>query len=360
MTSESPKKTTVKTIQGIVVPDKLPLTGKRRRQAERARMLAKQGLLDEDLTIPAVPEEVPAATQPEATEKTPPDNTQQEFLEIPVSAIRISRYQPRLVINPERLEALADEIHAAGGLNNPVNVLEIGDGTYELITGERRWRAHQLLGWDTIKARVRDLTPTQARIIALTDNTAGEPLTDFEEALALKNSLESGEFSSISDLSRKMGKNKGNISKLMSFFKLPEPMLKRLESNPKLISQAVATSLGTLSESHPEIVLEAFERLESGHLQQSTIATWVKNQIRAMDRNRRSGTGGGSRVVSLMGSKDGLTQAKITGKRIVLECSKDADPSKILKAMAEAMGMSIVEGNIGRQPASDVDTKYTE
>lgn len=348
MSTNHPKADPGKTIQGIVIPDKLPLTGKRRRRAE---MLAEQGLLNEDDAstvtqlspdteqVEITPESTvtPLAADDVATDVQLAD----EFIEIPVNAITVSQYQPRLRFNPERLEALADEIYAAGGLNNPVNVLDSGDGTFELITGERRWRAHKLLGWETIKARVRNLSPVQARIIALTDNTAGEPLTDFEEALAIKKSMDSGEFLTIRDLSRKMGKNAGNISKLMSFFKLPEPVLALLHNNPSLVSRAVASELGTVSESHPEVVVEAFDLLLEGRLQPSALATWVKNRIRA--RERKPGVTRGTRVVNLTGSRDGLTQAKITGKRIILECSGSADPATVLKNMADAMGISIVD-----------------
>lgn len=338
-----------KSIHGIVIPDKLPLTGKRRRRAE---MLAEQGLLDEDDAgtvtqlspdaeqVEITPESTvtPLAADDVATDKVP---LADEFIEIPVNAITISQYQPRLTFNPERLEALADEIYAAGGLNNPVNVLDSGDGTFELITGERRWRAHQLLGWETIKARVRDLNPVQARIIALTDNTAGEPLTDFEEALAIKKSMDSGEFLTIRDLSRKMGRNPGDISRLLSYFKLPESVLNLLEKNPSLASRAVASELAAASESHPEVVVEAFELLLAGRIQQPALATWVKNRIRA--RERKPSVTRGTRVVNLTGSRDGLTQAKITGKRIILECSGSADPATVLKNMADAMGISIVD-----------------
>lgn len=355
----------VKSIQGIVVPDKLPMTGKRRRRAE---VLQELRLADElEVNTPASPQAAnasqdapapveqkaeqttnPAPASPTAADTSPAQANEQpagpaeesdEFVELPITAIVPGRYQPRKIFNQDRLEALADEILAANGLNNPVNVMDLGDGRYELLTGERRWRAHQLLGWETIKARVRDVSPAQAWVIALSDNTAAEPLTDFEEAAALEKSLQSGEFTSINDLSRKMGRNRGDISRLMSFFKLPEDILTHLREDPSLLNKTAAATLVSYSEDYPALVSEAFGLLRDGRLTSSSLATWLKNRARA--RSRRQGTR--SRTVTLVGAKAGLTQAKISGQRIVLECSKSADPDSVLEALAEALGISIVD-----------------
>lgn len=328
-------------MHGVVLPDKLS-SGKRRSMAE---ILEEQGLMDADTAAPASQQAAPgdnADKSPAKKTADSPDSQDGEaIVEINIDQIQPSRYQPRRIFDQDKLDELADSIREAGGLTNPINIRPLGDGKYELITGERRWRAHRLLGWSTIAARVRTLSDAAAQILALTDNIDAEPLTAYEEARALRDLLDQNVVASASDLARKTGRNRQTISRQMSFFSLPAAVVAKLDEDPRLISQRMAVELAAYSEGNPEIVVEAVEAIEMGKLEPTAAGTWVKNKIRAKSRgiaNTRP------RVVTFAASKAGLTKARISGKKITLECSGNADPNQLITDLAEALGITITSG----------------
>lgn len=331
-------------IHGIIVPEKPARTGKRRRLEE---VLQEQGLLDGDneelKTYPAPEPQVEPAPEPQEIKKTQADEDDVEIIDIPVGDILTSRYQPRLVIDQEKLEALADEIHAAGGLNNPINVLPREDGKFELITGERRWRAHLYLKWPTIKARVRRISDREAQVIALTDNTSGEPLTPFEEALAVRRYLDSGSFTSLNDLAKRMGKHKSTLSRQLSYFKLPGQIVNQLEETPGLLGLVAAVEMAQFTEEHPELVIEAFNQVVAGKMAQNKAGHWLSLQSRKKARtsagktryNRRP-----TRSIELSSPPDvAVSNVKISGKKITFECQ--GDPESTLRKMADVLGIHL-------------------
>jgi ParB family chromosome partitioning protein len=102
-----------------------------------------------------------------------------------VDLIQRGRYQPRSDMRPESLEELANSIRAQGVIQ-PVVVRQVGDGRYELIAGERRWRAAQLAGLHAVPAVVRDVPDEAAVAMALIENIQRENLNPLEEARALQ------------------------------------------------------------------------------------------------------------------------------------------------------------------------------
>lgn len=113
--------------------------------------------------------------------KSPDDSS---LTKLPVEKIQPGAYQPRSHIDPEALQELADSIKSQG-LVQPVVVRRLQAGGYELIAGERRWRASQLAGLHEIPAVVRDLPDQAAAAIALIENIQREDLSALEEANAL-------------------------------------------------------------------------------------------------------------------------------------------------------------------------------
>lgn len=104
---------------------------------------------------------------------------------IPIDLIQRGRYQPRLDIKAESLQDLADSIKAQGVVQ-PIVIRPLGEGgRYELIAGERRWRAAQMVGLSTIPAILRRVPDAQAMSIALIENIQREQLNPLEEATAL-------------------------------------------------------------------------------------------------------------------------------------------------------------------------------
>ncbi len=104
---------------------------------------------------------------------------------LPVERIRPGQYQPRTRMNPDALQELADSIKAQG-LVQPVVVRKLGGGEYELIAGERRWRAAQLAGLHEIPAVVREIPDQAAAAMSLIENIQREDLNALEEAGALR------------------------------------------------------------------------------------------------------------------------------------------------------------------------------
>jgi ParB family chromosome partitioning protein len=333
-------------IHGVRMPSKLS-SGKRRPMEE---ILAAKGLLDEKAGSEG---NKPADDQGGLANETDIDSTA-ETVEVEISLIRPGKYQPRRIFDQEKLEELADSIAAAGQLTNPVTIRPVEDGLFELVTGERRWRAHQILGWATIKAHVRDLSDHAAQIIALTDNTDAEPLTAYEEARALQDLLDNKVATSNSDLARKTGRAKMTIGRQLSFFSLPKQVVAMLDVNPRLLSQRAAAELVPFCEAHPQVVIDAVEAIDAGKLEVSRAGAWVKNCIRLAERTTRSVTQR-NRTVTFTNQSSGLTKAKISGKKIILECSASSDPSKVLEDLAVALGITLPNGSGDAADAAELN-----
>ena len=115
---------------------------------------------------------------------TKDSNKDSELKQLAIEKISKGEYQPRLSIDPDALQELADSIKAQG-LVQPVVVRRIEGGNYELIAGERRWRASQIAGLHTIPAIIRDIPDQAAAAMSLIENIQREDLNPLEEALAM-------------------------------------------------------------------------------------------------------------------------------------------------------------------------------
>jgi len=109
----------------------------------------------------------------------------EQLSRLPVDLIQRGKYQPRREIEPEALQELADSIKAQGVMQ-PIIVRPLSAGRYEIIAGERRWRATQLAGLDDIPAIIRDVSDETATAMALIENIQRENLNAMEEAVALQ------------------------------------------------------------------------------------------------------------------------------------------------------------------------------
>ncbi|TDO06016.1 MULTISPECIES: ParB/RepB/Spo0J family partition protein [Halomonas] len=108
---------------------------------------------------------------------------------LPLDQLARGKFQPRRDIQPEALEQLADSIRAQGVMQ-PIVVRPVGEARYEIIAGERRWRAAQLAELDVIPAVIREVSDEVALALALIENIQREDLNPVEEAMALKRLLE--------------------------------------------------------------------------------------------------------------------------------------------------------------------------
>jgi ParB family chromosome partitioning protein len=148
------------------------------------------------------------------------------FAEIPVTAIVANPKQPRQVFDEEALDELKISIEEVGFLQ-PIVVRETAPGTYELVMGERRWRAAQSLGRESIPAIVRETRDDAMLRDALLENIHRANLNPLEEAAAYQQLLD--EFGAThEELARRIGRSRPQISNTIRLLNLPAPVQRRV------------------------------------------------------------------------------------------------------------------------------------
>ncbi|SMF17645.1 chromosome segregation DNA-binding protein [Alteromonadaceae bacterium Bs31] len=163
-------------------------------------------------------EAIKAATEV-AAEITSADTSKDGMLkDLPVELLQRGKYQPRRDMHPEALEELAESIKAQGVMQ-PIVVRPIGEGRYEIIAGERRWRATQQAGLDTIPSVIRDVPDETAIALALIENIQREDLNPIEEAMALKRFQDEFELTQ-QEVADAVGKSRTAITNLMRLLNL--------------------------------------------------------------------------------------------------------------------------------------------
>jgi ParB family transcriptional regulator, chromosome partitioning protein len=165
-----------------------------------------------------------------------------ELRELPVSLIKPNPSQPRTKFDPEALAALASSIEASGVVQ-PLLVRPLPDGSYELVAGERRWRAAQQAGIERVPAVVRDQEEAERLQAALIENMVREDLNPVEEAKACDALVRELGLTK-EELARRVGRSRPAVSNLIRLLELPDEALELLEA-------------GELSEGHGKALLAA-------------------------------------------------------------------------------------------------------
>jgi ParB family chromosome partitioning protein len=163
-----------------------------------------------------------------------------ELLHLPVETVHANPRQPRRRFEPEATSGLAASIRHQGVLQ-PVVVRPRADGGYELIAGERRWRAAREAGVPTIPAVVRDADDRDSLLIGLVENVARENLSPVEEARAYASLIDEFELS-LGEVAERVGRSKPSVSNRVRLLELPEDVLWML-------------ARGDLTEGHARAVL---------------------------------------------------------------------------------------------------------
>ena len=146
-----------------------------------------------------------------------------QLAELPVDAIHANPRQPRRRFEPEATSGLASSIKQQG-LLQPIVVRPRQAGGYELIAGERRWRAAREAGIDTLPALVRDADDRDTLLLALVENVAREQLSAVEEARAYATLVDEFELS-LGDVAGRVGRSKSSVSNRLRLLELPEEVL---------------------------------------------------------------------------------------------------------------------------------------
>lgn len=226
------------------------------------------------------------ALLPEA-EGTPDEGVR----EIEVALVRPNPFQPRKEFDREKLQELASSIREHGVVQ-PIVVRAKGEG-FEIVAGERRWRASRLAGMKSIPAVVRDFTETQVLEIALIENLQREDLNPLEEAQAFKRLIE--EFGlTQEDLAGRLGKSRPQIANTLRLLNLPESVQQLLTS-------------GGISMGHAKVLLsvegaDGQERLaaqiEERKLSVREAETLLKKETSRLAQQERGGKARGGRKPS--------------------------------------------------------------
>ena len=146
---------------------------------------------------------------------------------LPIDLIQRGKYQPRRDMNQEALEELAQSIKAQGVMQ-PIVVRSVGDGRYEIIAGERRWRATQIAGLDRIPVVIREVPDEAAIAMALIENIQRENLNPIEEAVALKRLQDEFELTH-AEVAQAVGKSRATVTNLLRLIALNEEVKTLLE-----------------------------------------------------------------------------------------------------------------------------------
>jgi ParB family transcriptional regulator, chromosome partitioning protein len=171
----------------------------------------------------------PAPQMPvnEDADQKAPEYKDGKLAHLPVEIIQRGKYQPRRDMHQEALEELAESIKVQGVMQ-PIVVRPIGEGRYEIIAGERRWRATQLAGIDKIPAVIRDVPDEAAIAMALIENIQRENLNPMEEAMALKRLQDEFELTH-AEVAQAVGKSRTTVTNLLRLIALNDDVKTLLE-----------------------------------------------------------------------------------------------------------------------------------
>ena len=176
--------------------------------------------------------------------------------EVPVEKIKANPNQPRREFSETSLEELAESIRQIG-IIQPITLRQMEDGTYQIIAGERRWRASQMAGLNSVPAYVRTADDEKMMQMALVENIQREDLNAIEIALAYQNLIEQYHLTQ-DKLSEKIGKNRATIANYLRLLKLPAQVLMALRN--KEVDQGHARALLGLDK--PTLQVKLFNEIK--------------------------------------------------------------------------------------------------
>lgn len=196
-----------------------------------------------------------------------------ELRTLDVERIQPGKYQPRQTMDEDRLQELAASIRAQG-LIQPIIVRAIGGGKFEIIAGERRWRASQLAGMKQIPALVRDVQDQAVVAMALIENIQREELSPLEEANALQRLIT--EFKLTHEkVAEAIGRSRASVSNLLRLQELPTQIKKLLED-------------GRLEMGHARALLTLEPKLAVGLALKAAEHNWTVRELEAAARDAQN------------------------------------------------------------------------
>ncbi|HBA65197.1 MAG TPA: chromosome partitioning protein ParB [Methylococcaceae bacterium] len=201
---------------------------------------------------------------------SPATEKKNELQKLPIEWLQRGKFQPRKDIDPEKIKELADSIKAQGVIQ-PIVLRKIGDERYEIVAGERRWRAAQLAGLQEVPVVVRDIDDKGAMAIALIENIQREDLNPLEEAEALKRLLEEFELTH-QQIADAIGKSRATVTNLLRLMEL-QPEVKQLLID-KQIEMGHARALLPLSR---DLQIQAAQKIAKQNLSVRAVEKLIRD-----------------------------------------------------------------------------------
>jgi ParB family transcriptional regulator, chromosome partitioning protein len=179
------------------------------------------------------------------------DDIKEKVRKLPLEKIIPNRFQPRTIFDEEKIEELAKTIHTHGMIQ-PIVVRSIENDHYEIIAGERRYRAVKKLGWDSIPAILKDFNDKETASVALIENLQREELSPIEEAMAYNQLLEIHGLTQEA-LAQRLGKSQSTIANKLRLLKLPKEVHDALLT--KEVTERHARALIPLKDAEKQVKL---------------------------------------------------------------------------------------------------------
>lgn len=197
--------------------------------------------------------------------------------EIDIANIAVNPNQPRREFNQEALEELASSIKEIG-IIQPITLREVSEDKYQIIAGERRFRASQLAGLTSVPAYIRKASDENVLEMALIENIQREDLNALEVALAYQHLIEEYKLTQ-EKLSERIGKKRATIANYVRLLKLPAPIQVALQN--KEIDMGHARALLPLE--NPKIQIKLLQEIKKNHLSVRKVEELVKKYLMGED-----------------------------------------------------------------------------
>lgn len=251
--------------------------------------------------------------------------TNDQIVEIDLSELRANPYQPRKNFDEEALNELASSIKEHG-VFQPIIVKKSIKG-YEIIAGERRFRASKLAGMQTIPAIVKDFSDEEMMHIALLENLQRENLTSIEEAKAYKSIIESMNITQ-DELAKKVGKSRSHVTNILGLLKLPASVQDMVLYNK--LSMGHARVLSKLDD--PKTIEDLAQRVITEDLSVRKLESLVYDNEEKEVKTKKSSNNEYKYMENFLKEKLG-TNVKINNNKISIKFSNVQDLNRILEIM---------------------------
>ena len=247
------------------------------------------------------------------------------IVELPLSELRANPYQPRKNFDEEALRELSESIKEHG-VFQPIIVKKSIKG-YEIIAGERRYRASKMAGLTTIPAIIKDFSDDEMMQIALLENLQRENLTAIEEAKAYKNIIETMNITQ-DELAKKVGKSRSHITNILGLLKLPASVQDMVLYNK--LSMGHARVLSKLDDS--QIQEDLAQKVIDEDLSVRQLESLVYDNPKREIKQRKTSNNEYKYIENYMKEKLG-TSVKISNDKVSIKFSSVQDLNRILEIM---------------------------